>query len=188
MLIYIILVLIILILPIFKINKKKYCIIIGILMTLIVGSRSINMGMNDTKDIYVPIFYKLSMLSFSESIRYIIDSKTEIVFYALTRIYLTISTNVRIYLFLLAIPLNLEVSRIIYKYSKVPSLSFIMFFSLNYFAFSFTLLRHCIALSIVILATDCVVNKKLKKFIIMIFIAGLFHRTAWIFVIIKILQ
>ena len=67
MLIYVLLVLLIIILPIFKISKKKYCIIIGLAMTLIVGFRDINLGMNDTSLIYLPIFTELSKLSISES-------------------------------------------------------------------------------------------------------------------------
>lgn len=184
MLIYIFLLILIICLPIFKISKKKYCITIGIAMTLIAGFRDINLGMNDTSLIYLPIFTELSNLSIPESFVFIKNSNIEIVFYMLTRLYLTITTNYRLYLIILAIPLNFFVSRFIYKYSKIPFLSFIIFFSLNYFAMEFTLLKHCIALSIVILSYDYVVNKNLKKFILTVIIASFFHRTALIFLIV----
>ena len=184
MLIYILLVLIIIILPIFKISKKNYCIIIGLAMTLIVGFRDINLGMNDTSLIYLPIFTELSKLSVTDAFYFIKNSNIEVVFYMLTKFYIVISNNYRIYLILLAIPLNFFVSRFIYKYSKIPFLSFIIFFSLNYFAIEFTLLKHCIALSILILSYDYVVNKNFKKFALAVILASFFHRTALIFLIV----
>ena len=183
MLIYIILVIIILILPMLKVDKKKYCIIIGVLMTCIIGFRSIEMGMGDTKEIYISIFDQLASLSLRESFNFIRECDIEIVFYFLTRLYLVITNNARIYIFLLSIPLNFSISRFIYKYSKTPSISFIMFLSLNYFGFSFTLIRHCISLAILIYSYDYIYKKDFKKFMLTVFIAGLFHRTAWIFFI-----
>lgn len=183
MLIYIVLVIIILILPILKIDKKKYCIIIGAIMTSIIGLRSIEMGMGDTKSIYISIFDQLANLSIKGSINFIRESDIEITFYFLTKVYLLITDNSRIYIFLLSIPLNYSIARFIYKYSKIPSISFIMFFSLNYFGFSFTLIRHCIALAILVYSYDYIYTKNIKKFLLTVFIAGLFHRTAWIFII-----
>lgn len=184
MLIYILLVLVIIILPIFKMSKKNYCIIIGLAMTLIVGFRDINLGMNDTSLIYLPIFTELSKLSITDAFYFIKNSNIEVVFYMLTRLYLIIANNYRIYLIILAIPLNFFVSRFIYKYSKIPFLSFIIFFSLNYFAIEFTLLKHCIALSILILSYDYVIKKDLKKFILAVILASFFHRTALAFLIV----
>lgn len=184
MIIYIVLVAIILVLPKIKgIDKKKYCIIVGTLMTAIVGFRSIHMGMSDTKEIYVSIFDQLSNMSIKESYEFIVRSDIEVVFYMFMKIYQLFIGNIRLFIILTSIPLNFTVARLIYKYSKLPSLSFIMFFSLNYFAFSFTLIRHCIALAILIISYDFLKQKKFWKFAITVFIAGLFHRTALIFLI-----
>ena len=63
--IYIVLALLIILLPFFKkINKKTYCIIIGCAMTLIVGFRSIYMGMGDTEKVYVSLFDQLANMTF----------------------------------------------------------------------------------------------------------------------------
>ncbi len=183
MAVYILLALVILILPRFKINKKTYCIIVGVLMTLVVGCRSINMGMGDTRYVYVSIFDQIRNMNLTETFNFIINADIEIVFYMLTRIYIFITSNVQIYLLLLSIPINYAVSRFIYKHSNMPALSFILYFSLNYFAFSFTLLRHCIALAIILWSYDYLKEGKLKQFIVTVIIAGLFHRTAWIFIL-----
>lgn len=183
MLIYILLLLAIIILPKFKISKKTYCIIIGFLITLMVGFRDVSMGMNDTKLIYLPIFTKLSQLSVVESYNYIQRGGGELVFYMLTRFYIMLSTNYRIYLIILSLIVNIFVGRFIYKYSNNASLSFILFFSLNYFAMEFTLLRHCIAMAIVLFSYDFIVKKQKIKFVITVLIAALFHKTAILFLV-----
>ncbi|MBO5397370.1 MAG: EpsG family protein [Clostridia bacterium] len=183
MIIYILLVLLILLLPKLKISKKIYCIIIGISITLIVGFRDISMGMNDTQLIYLPIFTKLSSLSILESCNYIKKNGLEFGFYILTRLYLLFTSNYRIYLIILAAISNFFITRFIYKYSNNPSFSFILFFSLNYFSMEFTLLRHYIALAIIIFSYDFIVDKKFFKFCITVIIAAFFHKTAIIFLI-----
>lgn len=183
MAIYIGLILLILILPKLKINKKMYCILIGFAMLGLVSARDISMGMSDTEFIYLPIFNKLAQSSIVESYRYIERNDLEVVFYMLTKLFTLVSNNYRIYLIILAIPFNFFVSRFIYKYSKIPSLSFILFCSLNYFGMEFTLLRHCIAISFVIWSYDYIVKKDLKKFIICVLLATLFHKTAIIFLL-----
>ncbi len=188
MIIYVLLALAIIILPMLKIDKKKYCILIGTLMTLIVGFRSIDMGMNDTRMVYVSLFDQISDMSFLETYNYIIKSDIEVVFYMLTRLFIMITTNVRLYLLLLTIPVNYLVSRFIYKYSKIPFLSFLVYFSINYFAFSFTLLRHCIAMVVLLLSYDALKESKTLKFFLLVILASLFHRTALIFIIVFFLK
>ena len=184
MIIYVLLALAIIILPMLKIDKKKYCIIIGTLMTLIVGFRNIDMGMNDTRMVYVSLFDQISDMSFLETYNFIIKSDIEVVFYMLTRLFILITTNIRLYLLLLTIPVNYLISRFIYKYSKIPFLSFLLYFSINYFAFSFTLLRHCIAMVILLLSYDALKENKKLKFFLLVILASLFHRTAVIFIIV----
>lgn len=183
MIVYIILVLLILFLPITRISKKKYCILIGVFCTFVVGLRNINMGMGDTKDIYLNIFNKISNMSYANTFNFIKRQDVEIVFYMLMRLYATFTKEPRLFLIICTIPYMYAISRLIYKYSKAPYFSFIMFFSLNYFAFSFTLIRHCIALAFLIFAYDGLVERNFRKFLVFVIIATAFHRTAFIFII-----
>lgn len=189
MLAYLLLFACIIILPNFKqISKKKYCIFIGILMSLLVGFRETSLGINDTEQVYHVIFEKLSSLTMSETINYLRLKDYELIFYVLTRFLLFITENFRIYLLLLSISINASVSYFIYKNSKLPSISFIIYVSLNFFAHSFFLLRHSVALAILLFAYEFAKKRDFKKFLLLVLLASCFHRTAIIFIIIYFIK
>lgn len=182
MLIYIIFLVITYLLYLFKVNKKMFCIVECILFILLIGLRSIDMGLHDTKVLYIDYFNRIKDMTFMETLNFIREIDTEYLFYILTKIFTYFSTNENLYLFIFAIPYPVLVCRAIYKYSKIPVLSIIMFFSLNYFGNAFYTMRHVIALGFVVLSLDYIVQKKPIKFVITILIASLFHRTALIFI------
>ena len=152
-------------------------------MIVLVGFRNIYLGMNDTSEVYLPMYNNLAELTFSEAYKYLIGRDYEIGFYLLTKIFIMIIDNFRLYLIILSLPINILVTRLIYKKSKIPFLSFLIYFSLNYFAISFTGLRHCVALSILLIAYEFIEKKNVKVFVLMVLFASLFHKTALIFLI-----
>ncbi len=184
MTIYALLILLILLLPLFKVPKKTYCIICGFCVLLIVGLRSIHLGQKDTEFVYKVIFDLFSENNWAETFIYIHNQNIEYVFYIIMKLFTVFSHNYQLYLFLIACPYVFAVSYLIYKYSKIPTLSYILFLSLNYFSLSFTLLRHVVAMAFLIAALHALINKKNKSFFIYVFLASLFHRTALIFLLI----
>ena len=182
MLIYVIFLIITYLLYVFKVDKKIFCTVECILFILLIGLRSIDMGLHDTKVLYIDYFNRIKDMTFMETLNFIKEIDTEYLFYILTKIFTYFSTNENLYLFIFAIPYPVLVCRAIYKYSKIPVLSIIMFFSLNYFGNAFYTMRHVIALGFVVLSLDYIIQKKPIKFIATIIIASLFHRTALIFI------
>ena len=186
MLIFIFLVIIILIggMLVYKAKKAKarliYCVSIGIILFLIIGMRDISLGILDTQGIYVPAFLNIIHMDMNSVIS--VYNK-DVVFYVLTKIFTYICTNENIWLMLVSAPLIYAVTKIIYKYSKIPSLSFIVFLALNYYGMNFTLLRHSIALAFVLLSYPYLKERKLIKFLIYILIASCFHQTALAFIL-----
>lgn len=69
------------------------------------------------------------------------------------------------------------------KYSLNSCLSYYFFVVFLYFGTSMNLIRLFMALSICILSIDKIVEKDLKKFIIIILIASLFHTSALVFLV-----
>lgn len=74
-----------------------------------------------------------------------------------------------------------SVYRLIQRYSKNPALSFIVVISLGLLNFSMSALRQTIAISIIFFSYEYLKDKKLIKFLIIIILAALFHRTVLIF-------
>ncbi len=73
---------------------------------------------------------------------------------------------------------------VIYKESESPLMSVIAWISLGFFSFSLTGLRQAMALSFTMLAYFPAKNRKLLWFLLLTFIATLFHTSAFIFVLI----
>lgn len=71
----------------------------------------------------------------------------------------------------------------IYKQSEDPFLSVIIFMGIEFFTLSFTALRQMIAMAIVINSYSFIKEKKPIKFILVVLLASLFHKTAIIFLI-----
>ncbi len=162
--------------------KKKYCIFVGVLLFLLLAFRNTSLGI-DLKRLYIPYFNIIKNLSFGETIRFSQSHQTEVVFYLLNKTISLFTDNIHFYLAIVAIPYIFTVSRFIYKYSKNPLLSFLIFLSLNYYCFSFSALRHTLAASFLIFSYDYLKEKKWLPFLFCVILASLFHRTAFIFLL-----
>lgn len=162
-------------------DKKIYCILSGTLMFLLMLFRAPELGNSDTVSLYIPSFYRISEFSFAQLLQYY--HNTDVFFYIITKLITMFSTNLNIYFGICAFPFCFFVSRLIYKYSKKPVLSFVMLISLNYYAWSYIIIRHTVALAFVILSYDYIKEHKLIKFLSCIFFASLFHKSAIIFLL-----
>lgn len=159
-------------------NKKIYCIVVFLLLFFIVALRNPNLGILDTSHVYVPNFLKCKYLSFED----IMTEFKDPVFFIFAKIFMIFSSNSQLWLAFIGIPLLAFVSYMIYKESRNPILSFIMFISLGYFGLcSFTILRHAVALAFIVLSYFQLKNNKNLKFIALVLIASLFHQSALVF-------
>lgn len=165
-----------------KNSKFYYCILTGIMLFLLISLKNPFLGKSDTLTIYYPAFKNIIAHDFKYVFfRYYEES---MLFYIVTKLITIFTTNVNIYYAILEIPLIFGVTKLIYKYSKMPVLSYILFFSLHYYFFSYIALKHAVALGIILFAIDAAIEKKWKKFFIITALATLFHPTAIIFFII----
>ncbi len=69
-------------------------------------------------------------------------------------------------------------SKFIYDYSESPTLSFILFVSVNFFTLSFGILRQTLALSIFLLSLPFIKKRKLIPYLLLCFLAFTIHRIA----------
>lgn len=179
MIIYLILIILLILLYIFfKNNRKKFCIFSGMLFFLLVALRNVEIGINDTLNVYYPMFLKMQEYSFSEI--FFNPNLSGEVFFAITKVLGMFISNFQIYLAIVGIPYIFCVFYFINKHSKHILLSTIIFLSL-YYLYSFFLLRQVIAMGILLLSYDFLKDKKPLKFVITVLIATLFHQTAIVF-------
>lgn len=77
---------------------------------------------------------------------------------------------------------------VIYKYSENPYLSLFYFVTLDYFCFSMTGMRQCIALGICLIAFEMALRKNIILFLLFVGSAVMFHSTAIVFLPVYFLQ
>lgn len=132
--------------------------------------------MADTKE-YIDDFYSFSRSSLQNAID---DSHEEVGFVLLNKFLLVFSDNEFILLFTCGTIIVLSFAFSVYKYSTLIWLSALLFLNIPYLQ-SLYVLRQYIAISICLLSISFVLNRKLLPFLVLIFLAFSFHKTAIIF-------
>lgn len=156
--------------------KKALFIIAVIQLILIQGMRSPYLG----NDMTFYWFYYNKQLAYS--ISNLSFSNFEILFKVLTKIISTITLDKHLYLTIISILSTIPIAIVIYKKSKNPILSLLLFLSFGFYNFNFSGLRQAIAFAIVFYSFLFIVDRKLIKFIITIIVASLFHTSALVFI------
>lgn len=163
------------------ISLKQYCIFTSVFFIGIVGLRNIYLGITDTSIVYIPRFNNIYHYGWDYTVSIDKDMGFQIVTYIFTKLF---GNNEILYLIIMGAPYIISVSFLIYKYSKHPMLSFIVFLSLNYFSLGFTIMRQVIAMSILMVSFHYIIKRKKWKFILSVLLASLFHKVSIIFLIV----
>lgn len=163
-----------------KINseiKKIYLYLTFGLFTMIAALRAEVVG-NDTI-VYLRLF---ESISYSSDIS-IFSPRFELGYIYLNKLLSLISHNSQIILVVTSCFIMYGFMRFIKKYSKIPWLSVYLFFTIGYFSMTMNTIRLNIAIVLILLAYDFLKQKRLIRFLILVFFAFLFHRTAIVFLI-----
>ncbi|SEL32528.1 EpsG family protein [Carnobacterium iners] len=161
-------------------NKKFFSLIASFSLLIIAAFRSIEFG-SDTIG-YVKAYQELEYKSLSILIKeFLFGNGKDPVFYIFSKLINMSGANFRIWLLILSGIFIFSVERTIRKYSPYPYLSYVAIISLGYFFFSLTGLRQTLALSLILLSYPFLKEKKKLPFIVIVFIASLFHSSALVF-------
>lgn len=75
----------------------------------------------------------------------------------------------------------LAVIHFIYRYSPSPIMSILLYFGLIQYALHFSILKQSFAMSILLFSVDAILDRKPIRFILIVFLASLFHFPALVF-------
>lgn len=159
-------------------NYRDYMFIILAYLPLMVMAclRSENVG-NDNA-IYINFFYhvqeELAVSTFS------IDTRFEPGFVIYNKILASLFNTPQALLFVSSFFILASVIRTITKYSRSVWLSVFLFFCINFNATMVTM-RQYIAIGILLFSFDFIIQRKLKKFLLVWLLACSFHYTAFVF-------
>lgn len=164
-------------------SKKAFCIFSGIIYFLIAALRSSQVG-NDTWG-YLANFTHLLNWGIPAAIAY--SDKDQLFFVCLSLLG-KITDNFSIVLFVVAAFFTITVWTYIYRYSDDPTLSIIVLLAFNLYQFSLTGMRQAVAMGFIVLAIMAVNEEKRISPYIFTIIGGLFHKSAFVFLVILILR
>lgn len=163
-------------------KKKSFIYISGATLFIIAALRSVYFGSDPIG--YVLSYRKLSYQSLSSLWFNLINYSGKDPFFSFFSKILNMSgVSAQLWLAILSGIFIFSVSKLIYKYSDEPYISYISLISLGYFYFSLTGLRQATAIAIILLSYKYLRERKLLNFILFVLFASLFHASALIFLI-----
>lgn len=166
----------------FENYKKIFTITAGVILFFIVSLRTIYYGSDVIG--YVNKFLALEKLNLEYIFSYdFYQNEKDPVFYYLAKFISFIGIDYQGWIAILSGFFILAICFVIYKYSEIPLISFLLILSLGYLTFGMTGLRQGMSIAIVLLSYKFIRERKLWKFILIIFIASLFHSSSLIFII-----
>lgn len=87
----------------------------------------------------------------------------------------------QIFLILLAIIIEVIVAVLIFRYSPMPWLSYLVWNCMGFYVSGFSLIKQALAMAVIMCAMMCIIEKNLKVFLISTLIAGFIHMPALAF-------
>lgn len=170
----------------FYLQKKAYCIICGVFWILISGLRGLSVGA-DTLAYKISFEtvknYPLNYVFQGLKDKYILGEGSKDPGYnILVKFFQFFSDNYQVYLIFIAAIFMIPFTIWIFRESKNPCISFILYSSLFYSFFSLTGHRQTIALSMTVLIGDKFIKeRKILPFVIITLIASTIHASALVF-------
>lgn len=158
--------------------KKVFIFFTSIHLIVVQGLRHINVGTDLRR--YATHY------AFSTQVPLTVyfESRFEVGYQFLNFLLASLGVSFQGFIFLVSVFVFTILGIFLYKYSESPWLSYMLYMSLGLFDFGFSGLRQAISMSIILVSFNSIIRKKGVKFLITVFIATLFHKTAIIFIVI----
>lgn len=161
--------------------NRKLLLALGLSYLCFLGMfRGVSCG-NDTVN-YRDFFLKVaSQNSLWHTIQ---DTSFEPLFAALTFIISRFTKNPQSLFIITSVFSFAVVGRFLAKYSQMPCFSLYLFFAMQVFDFFISGVRQTLAIAVLLLSYEAMVNKKNTRAAVLILLASFFHRTAWLMMLV----
>jgi|SRR5690625_343143 len=156
-----------------RLSKLLFIIVTTLQLIIINGLRHMSVGVDTVR------YFK----RFMEIVNGEVELFTKESGYNIAQIIINIfSDNFNVWLTIAASFIFVPLAIFIYKNSSRVFVSYILYLGLDFYLFTFNGLRQSIAIIIVLLSYNYIINKKFLKFLLIILVATSFHTSAIIFV------
>lgn len=160
-----------------KNQSKTFLILIFGVFAFLMMFKSSAVG-NDT-EVYIKVFKEVNLTSNLSA--YIENSRMENGFLYLCRFLGRIWNDPSMLFIMSGAFVCFSFAKFIYKYSTIPWLSVLMFFTLSFYDLAFSGIRQVLSVAILLFAYDYIVKKKPIKFVLIVLLASTIHTSAIFF-------
>ena len=158
-----------------KEKNRAYILIACLLMFCVLGLRDVTAIGNDTRVSYLWSFHRAASVEWSSLIQNY-SMKNNSGFRVLEKVMNTLTKDdYQLYTSIHAAFMLLVFAHFIYRYSTSPVQSFCYYWGLLFYLFIFSALKQSLAMTILMLAFDAIVDKKPVKYIIWVLLAAQLH-------------
>lgn len=162
-----------------KVNKKNATFCMASILWILMSIRSWDLGLNDTRGIFYRDFNRLSGISLSEALKMQPFIKEPLMNAYTWLINIVFDGNFQLFLAISSLIPTVAVVWLILKKTNKPLYGLLTYFSMFYFYQSF-MIKQMIALAFIIFSLEYLNSRKFAKFCLLIILAGLFHKSAYI--------
>lgn len=155
-----------------KRTRITYCTLSGLGLFLIAALRNISVGYDSGQ--YVNLFNYVAKCSISTILT---RFSKEPLFYISLKIISLISKNSNFLFAVIGACFAFVVTYLIYKFSEIPYVSFVMLIPMQFFPFTLSGCRQAIAMSFVIAAIYALIKRSYFKFFVIMIVAYFFHNS-----------
>lgn len=165
-------------------QKEKIIAVIGtIVLFLLAALRSENVGIDVPR--YISLYKRYAQVDFGQIKDLVtLDGRKDSTYFYTGWFFSRIFTNPQWWLAAIALLYFIAVGKLIYKESDQTAISLLMLIALSFFSNSLSGLRQTIAMSILVLGYPFLKERRPIPFVITVIIAGLYHQTALVFLLI----
>lgn len=160
--------------------NKNFLYISFFVLFIVLAIRKPYSDMNN----YIEYFHYLNESTYSQFLRF----DLEFLYKVLNILIGKICIDDRLFIYILSFLTLIGPMYIIKKYSKNYLISILLYISIGSFYMNFFIIRQALAISLLMFSVKYIEEKKLMKFIFLVFIASLFHNTALIFLPLYVLS
>ena len=162
-------------------QNKRYIIWSCIIMFIVYGLRdTYSLGV-DASTSYMQEFQRMQFTSWSGILSGLTFANNPLWKIIVKLGYGLLGGNYQLFISLISVFVMLVFGRFIYRYSVSPVQSFIYYWGLWFFTFNFSVLKQSISMSLILLAFDSVLHRRLIRYLCTVLIATLFHFPAMVF-------
>ena len=157
-------------------REKTCCVLFAFAFIMIAALRGERVG-TDTFG-YINSYYNYGYFTYEHIFYY---QSVNPGYYVLAKFFHDIGFSIQVWFALVATLYVGSVAKLIYRFSKNVTLSFIMFLTLGFYSFSLAGLKQTIAMAIVLYAFNFLYDKKYIRFFALLALSMFFHITSVIF-------